>query len=402
MLELYGKYTSATVYSDIIDESAISQIIELCSSIVSKDEKVRVMPDVHAGKGCTIGTTMTIKDKAIPNVVGVDIGCGMETVVLDEDYLDYKALDELIYKRIPSAMCIRKAPHSYFSKIDLKELRCFDEIDYDRASKSVGTLGGGNHFIEVDVDDDGRLYLIIHSGSRNLGLQVATYYQKKAYQRLNNSTQNDLDILAKTLAAKGVKNAEIKREIKKRATVKVTDVPKHMAYCEGELFYDYLNDIAVTQRYADLNRKAMIEEIINGLGLSVADSFTTIHNYIDVKNMILRKGAVSAQLGEKLLIPMNMRDGSLICIGKGNEEWNYSAPHGAGRLLSRADAKRTLSLQQFQTEMQGIYTSSVNFATIDESPMAYKPMDVIMENIEPTVSVEKRIRPVYNFKAGGE
>ena len=401
MLELYGKYASAKVFSDLVGENAVSQIIELCSSPVAKDSKIRIMPDVHAGKGCTIGTTMTVTDKAIPNVVGVDIGCGMDTVFFDDENIDFQALDNLIRSRIPSGMAIRGKAHSYLSKIDLADLRCFDEIDFDRAAKSIGTLGGGNHFIEIDRDDDGRLYLVIHSGSRNLGLQVANYYQLEAYARLNNASTGDLKLLATILAAEGKKNSEIKRELKKARDAKTTDIPKHMAYCEGYLFDSYLNDIAIIQKYADLNRKAMADEIINGLGLKVAGSFTTIHNYIDVENKILRKGAVSAALGERLLIPMNMRDGSLICVGKGNEDWNYSAPHGAGRLLSRSEAKKAFTLEEYEAEMQGIYSTSIHLSTIDESPMAYKPMDDIVKNIEPTVSIEKIIKPLYNYKAGG-
>ena len=401
MLELFGKYASAKVFSDLVGENAVSQIIELCSSEVAKGSKIRIMPDVHAGKGCTIGTTMTVTDKAIPNVVGVDIGCGMETVILDEENIEFKKLDDLIRARIPSGTSIRNSAHSQLSRIDLKALNCFEEIDYPRATKSVGTLGGGNHFIEVDRDDDGRLYLVIHSGSRNLGLQVANYYQAEAYAKLNNSTKADLKILAMTLAAQGAKNSEIKREVKKCAATKTTDIPRHMAYCEGELFDAYLHDIAIVQRFADLNRKAMVEEIVNGLSLKVSGSFTTIHNYIDVETKILRKGAISAEKGEKVLIPMNMRDGSLICVGKGNEEWNCSAPHGAGRLFSRSDAKKAFTLEEYEAEMQGIYSTSIHLSTIDESPMAYKPMDDIIKNVEPTVDIEKIIKPLYNFKAAG-
>lgn len=357
------------------------------------------MPDVHAGAGCTIGTTMTINDKIVPNLVGVDIGCGMETILLEEKSVDLEKFDKFIYDNIPSGMNIRKHPHKYSLDVEIDELKCLDNINLNRALKSIGTLGGGNHFIEIDRDDSGNLYIVIHSGSRHLGKEVAEYYQEEAYKQLNHCSKKMLEKVINDLKTSG-RQTEIQNTIDKMKKQVLTDIQKSLAYVSGYLFDDYIHDMKIVQKYAVLNRKAMAYELINGLGLTVKEEFTTIHNYIDTESMILRKGAVSAKKGEKLLIPINMRDGSLICIGKGNEDWNCSAPHGAGRLFSRNQAKKNFTVDEFKTSMDGIYTTSINENTLDECPMAYKTMDDIVNNISPTADIVKIIKPIYNFKAG--
>ena len=401
MLELRGKYNSAKVFTDVIDENAVSQIITLLNQPMSQNQQIRIMPDVHAGAGCTIGTTMTITDKAVPNLVGVDIGCGMETVCIKESFIEVQKLDKLIRAEIPSGFAIRKKIHRYMEKLELLDLYCIDHIDLLRAEKSLGTLGGGNHFIEADKGEDGSIYIVIHSGSRHLGLEVAKYYQEEAYKRLNCCSEEEINSLIAKMKAEG-KEKQIQKELKKLTNTKYTDIPKPLAYTEGDLFEQYIHDMKLVQEYAMLNRQAMMNEIIKGMGLHIKDQFTTIHNYIDTEKMILRKGAVSAKEGEVLLIPINMRDGSLICTGKGNPDWNCSAPHGAGRLLSRGEARATLTLSEFKKQMEGIYSTSVSRDTIDESPMAYKTMDDIVSNIGDTADIEDIIKPIYNFKAGGE
>lgn len=401
MIEICGKFNTAKVFTDVVDESSIAQITQLCNQSFTEGARIRMMPDVHAGAGCTIGTTMTITDKVVPNLVGVDIGCGMETVRLRESHIELAKLDKLIYKAIPSGFSIRQKPHRYAADIDLTTLRCYKDVDTRRGELSIGTLGGGNHFIEADRDNDGNLYLVVHSGSRHLGLEVAKYYQEQAYHQCNGSDQASIDAMIEQLKAEG-RHKEIQKTIKAMKNVKRTDIPKALCYLTGELMQDYLNDMALMQRYAMLNRKAMMDELIRGMGLHVEEQFTTIHNYIDTEAMILRKGAVSAKAGEKLLIPINMRDGSLICVGKGNDDWNQSAPHGAGRLMSRAAAKQSFTLTQFKAEMEGIYSTSVSRDTLDECPMAYKGMEDIVNNIGPTAEILSVIRPIYNFKAGDE
>ena len=401
MIELNGKYASAKVFTETIDPTAVSQIIELCNQPMSKDSHIRIMPDVHAGAGCTIGTTMHITDKAVPNLVGVDIGCGMETVKLKEKHIELQKLDKLIYAKIPSGFDIREKAHRYSEKIDLTKLFCYDHINPIRAERSIGTLGGGNHFIEADKGEDGSIYIVIHSGSRHLGVETAKYYQEEAFRRLNGSSKNDVDALIARMKSEG-REKQIQSEIKKLQNTKFTDIPKHLAYCEGELFEQYIHDMKIVQEFAMLSRQAMMDEIIKGMHLHIAEQFTTIHNYIDTENMILRKGAVSAQAGEKLLIPINMRDGSLICTGKGNADWNCSAPHGAGRLMSRSQAKQSFTVSEFRKQMNGIYTTSVNAQTLDECPMAYKSIDDIVDNIGDTVEINEIIKPIYNFKAGEE
>ena len=401
MIEVSGKYNSAKIFTDVVDQASIAQVILLCSQEFAQGSRIRMMPDIHAGAGCTVGTTMTIRDKVVPNLVGVDIGCGMETVRLRERHLELQQLDKYIRQRIPSGFSIRDKAHRYMEKVDLSALRCYKSVDPLRAEKSLGTLGGGNHFIEVDRDEDGDLYLVIHSGSRHLGLEVANFYQNEAYQRLNGSSKADAEALAAQLKAEG-RDKEIQKALKALKGTKRTSVPKPLAYAQGELFDDYIHDMAIVQQFAALSRQAMVDELLRGLKLHAQDSFTTIHNYIDMEAMVLRKGAVSAKGGERLLIPINMRDGSLICVGKGNPDWNCSAPHGAGRLMSRADAKHSFTVSQFKKEMDGIYTTSVGKSTLDECPMAYKTMSDIVDNIGETARIEKIIRPVYNFKAGDE
>lgn len=398
-----GLYNTAKVYTDVVEDTALGQIKALCDQEFSKGSKIRIMPDVHAGAGCTIGTTMTIGDAVVPNLVGVDIGCGMETIRLRDRHLELEKLDKLIYEKIPSGFAVREKAHKRNDDIDLAQLRCLRPagIHVDRAVRSLGTLGGGNHFIEVDKDQEGYLYVVIHSGSRHLGLEVAGYYQEQAYRSLCGVSRKNIKKLIEKYKRTG-RQQEIQSAVEAMKAQVNTEVPKALAYCRGELMDDYIHDMKIVQRFAMLNRKAMMDELIRGMKLKTEEEFTTIHNYIDTDTMILRKGAVSAKKGEKLLIPINMRDGSLICTGKGNEEWNCSAPHGAGRLMSRRKAKESYTVSQFKKEMAGIFTTSVNARTLDECPMAYKDMDDIVENIGDTAKIDKVIKPIYNFKAGEE
>lgn len=401
MIEIQGKYNTAKVFTDVVDSTSIAQIVELCNQEFAGNSQIRLMPDVHAGAGCTIGTTMTITDKIVPNLVGVDIGCGMETVRIREKHIELQKLDKLIYQKIPSGFAIRQKPHPYLREVDLLQLRCGDHVNILRAEKSIGTLGGGNHFIEVDKDDDGNIYLVVHSGSRHLGLEVAKYYQEEGYKALNGTDERSIAKLITEMKKQG-KQKEIQKEIKRIKNLKQTNIPKHLAYVSDKLFEDYIHDMQIVQHFAALNRQAIMDEMIKGMKLHVEEQFTTIHNYIDTKNMILRKGAVSAQAGEQILIPINMRDGSLLCVGKGNPDWNFSAPHGAGRLMSRAQAKQSFTVSEFKKQMADIYTTSVSKSTLDECPMAYKGMQDILDNITPTADVVKILRPIYNFKAGDE
>lgn len=401
MIELKGKYNESKIFTDVVDEASISQVLLLLNQEFVSGSKIRMMPDIHAGAGCTIGTTMTITDKIVPNLVGVDIGCGMETIRIKEKHTELQKLDKLIYEKIPSGFNVREKTHRYFEEINLEDLYCYKYIDPRRAEKSMGTLGGGNHFIEANKDEEGNIYVVVHSGSRHLGLEVANYYQEEGYKSLNGSAQRDVDALVADLKSQG-REKEIQKSITILKNTKRTNIPKQLAYVSGELFDHYIHDMKIVQRYAKLNRQAMMDEIVKGMKLHVVEQFTTIHNYIDTDAMILRKGAVSAKRGEKLLIPINMRDGSLICIGKGNDEWNQSAPHGAGRLMSRSAAKESFTVSEFKNQMSGIYTTSVNKDTLDECPMAYKGMDDIVNNIGDTVEIIRVIKPIYNFKAGGE
>ena len=404
MQEVKGKYNTAKVFTDVVDEKSLQQIKGLCDQEFTSGAKIRLMPDVHAGAGCTIGTTMTIKDKICPNLVGVDIGCGMETLRIKADSevsrnFNGADLDKIIRKNIPSGFNIRKFPHAFVEQVEWDNIK--GHYNKKRAWLSLGTLGGGNHFIEADRDDEGNLYIVVHSGSRHAGLEIADYYQEQAWRQLNGNAEEDCRKLIDRLKSEG-KEQEIQEKLEELKAQISTDIPKDLAYVSGELFDDYINDMRIMQHFAMLNRKAMIQSISIGLRIKqedIIEQFTTIHNYIDTEKMILRKGAVSAQKGEKLLIPINMRDGSLICVGKGNEDWNCSAPHGAGRVMSRNKARKELSLEEFKAEMSGIWSSTVNLETIDEAPMAYKTMDDIVANIDPTAEIVKVIKPIYNYKA---
>ncbi len=350
------------VFAKTFEQEAYDQVKRLCNHDAYAREKIRVMPDVHAGKGCTIGTTMTISDKVTPNLVGVDIGCGMLTIRLEEKDVDFPELDAVIRAKIPSGFDIHKHQQRDF---DFSDIRCRKSVDLSRAALSIGSLGGGNHFIEAGrAKNSGDMYLVIHSGSRKLGTDVCEYYQKKAVQ------------------SSGKQAGE-----------------RDLAYLTGGDFDDYMNDMAIIQDYARVNRETMAAIIIKEMGLREVDRFQTIHNYIDFKRMILRKGAVSAEENEVLLIPVNMRDGSLLCRGRGNEEWNYSAPHGAGRLMSRTRAKKSIRLEEFRETMKGVYTTSVGNRTLDEAPQAYKSIEEIRAAITDTADIVDVIRPLYNFKA---
>lgn len=365
------------------------------------------MPDVHAGAGCTIGTTMTITDKICPNLVGVDIGCGIETLIIKADSpvsenFDPEKLDKCIRRNIPVGREIRRAGHvhKFVDEIEFDRIRC-RKANIGNARRSLGTLGGGNHFIECDRDEVGNLYIVVHSGSRHLGLEVANYYQDMAWKQLNHTTENEVREAIEKLKAEGRRD-EISALLPGIKEAVCTDVPQSLAYVEGQLFEDYINDMKILQKFAMFNRKAMIDTISVGLRLDkhdIIDQFTTIHNYIDTDAMILRKGSVRALKGEKLLIPINMRDGSLVCIGKGNEDWNYSAPHGAGRVMGRKEARYKLKMEDFEDSMKNVWSSTVCKDTIDEAPMAYKDMSEIVANIEPTAEIVNIIKPIFNFKA---
>ena len=400
MIEIIGKYNTAYCYTDIIDPSAYSQILLTCNYKEFEDCKIRIMPDVHAGKGCTIGTTMTITDKVVPNMVGVDIGCGMYTVALGNADIDLAAFDEIAHS-IPTG---RSVWDGRVEKFDLTELKCYRSLDdAGRLMRSLGTLGGGNHFIEIDADQNDEKYLIIHSGSRNLGTQVARHYQKIAVA-LNRGKEEFLkkkeEIIATYKAQKRKKEIEpALKKLEMEWRRKIPTMPEDLCYLYGEYMADYIHDIDICQQFATRNREKMAEILLGKAGLKAKSAFHTVHNYIDVKEMILRKGSVSAKEGEILLIPINMRDGSLICKGKGNAEWNFSAPHGAGRLLSRSSANESLTMAEYEEQMKGIYTTCVNYSTLDESPMAYKNIEDIVSNIGPTAEIIAHIKPIYNFKA---
>lgn len=394
MLELKGKYNTAKVFTDNVDNETISQVIELLNQDYINDAKIRIMPDCHAGAGCVIGTTMTISDKVCPNLVGVDIGCGMLAIRIAEKDIDLPKLDDVINAYVPAGFSVNDKPLGNFSH--LSDLVA--PADISLAYRSIGSLGGGNHFIELDKDDDGNLWLVIHTGSRHLGLEVAKHYQELAYKQLKDSdVGGKIKAVIADLKAKG-REKEIEKTIQ-ALKMQEPHIPKSLCYVSGQAFKDYIHDMEIVQKHAELNRKYIADIVIEKMGWHVCEEFQTIHNYIDTKNLILRKGSVSARDGEKLIIPINMRDGSLICVGKGNPDWNYSAPHGAGRILSRSEAKDAVGIDEFRESMKGIYSSSVMESTIDESPMVYKPMEEIMKNIKDTVDIVKVIKPVYNFKA---
>ncbi len=405
MKEIIGGYNTAKCFTDTVEDNAIEQIQALCDHPDMEGTVIRIMPDVHAGKGCTIGTTVALKGKVSPFAVGVDIGCGMYTLSLGKGDIDLEAFDEAAHY-IPSGHGVWEGRQERF---DLSELRCFRHLkDSKRLVRSLGTLGGGNHFIEIDEDGEGNRYLVIHSGSRNLGVQVAEHYQniavelamgKEEYYKRRNALIEQYKAegrRAEIQAALKELDREFARESKNSPAV----VMPELCCLYGEFLDDYIHDIDICRRFAARSRELMAEILTSRVGIQGFDGFHTIHNYIDTENMILRKGAISAGAGERMLIPINMRDGSLICIGKGNADWNYSAPHGAGRLLSRTDALLKLTMAEYEREMSGIYTTSVQPDTLDEAPMAYKSMDEIMRNIQPTAEIVSVIKPIYNFKGG--
>ena len=398
MFEIKGKINTAVCYAKVVEDEAIEQIRRMCDYEFTEGSKIRIMPDVHAGKGCTIGTTMTVTDKAVPNIVGVDIGCGMYTVNLGKDDIDFGKLDEAAHF-VPSGMNVWEGRQERF---DLTKLRCYRSLrDTKRLERSLGTLGGGNHFIEVDRAKDGTNYLVIHSGSRNLGKQVAEIYQQLAID-LNKGKETYFkerdDIIREYKAAGRRKEIQAALEAiswnKREATM-----PEDLCFLYGSYLEDYLADVEICQTFAKRNREKIAEVLLERTGMSGTDSFHTIHNYIDTEEMILRKGAIAAHEGEKVLIPINMKDGSVLAVGKGNSEWNYSAPHGAGRIMSRKKAKENLNLDDYKHEMEGIYTTSVNKATLDEAPMAYKSLEDIIDVIKESVTVIDVMKPIYNFKA---
>lgn len=394
------------IFTKNVEQEAVDQIELLLAQDAFKDCKVRIMPDVHAGKGCVIGFTADLGEKVIPNIVGVDIGCGMLCVSLGQTDIDFEKLDNVIRSYVPSGRDVHEGRIIRFD--ELQELKCYRELrDTKRLERSIGTLGGGNHFIEVDVAEDGYKYLVIHTGSRNLGKQVADYYQNLAFELMSGKDElyEEQGRLIKEYKSAGRKSeiqsaiAELHRNFK----AVNPKIPKDLCYLEGKYREDYLHDMRICQKFAYMNRVMIAQIICNHMGWGVdadmPDYFECIHNYIDHDSNIVRKGAISAKYGEKVLIPINMRDGCIIGTGKGNEDWNQSAPHGAGRVMSRTKAKELVSLEEFEKSMDGIYTTSVNQSTIDESPMAYKTLDEIVENIKDTVDVLAIIKPVYNFKA---
>ncbi len=398
MLEIKGKVNTALCYANIIEDEAVEQIRRMCDYEFTEGSRIRIMPDVHAGKGCTIGTTMTVKDKAVPNIVGVDIGCGMYTVDLGKADLDFEKIDEAAHF-IPSGMNIWEGKQE---KFDLQALRCYRELRNTKwLERSLGTLGGGNHFIEIEQGGDGTKYLVIHTGSRNLGKQVAEIYQQLAVD-LNKGKETyfkQRDEIIRTYKEQG-RRKEIQAALEEIAWKKrEATMPEDLCFLYGSWFEDYLHDVEICQRFARRNREKIAEILLERTGMTGSGAFHTIHNYIDTEEMILRKGAIAAHKGEKVLIPINMRDGSILVTGRGNEDWNYSAPHGAGRLMSRTKAKNTLSMEEYREVMEGIYTTSVNEATLDEAPMAYKSLDDIIGVIRESVDITEVLKPVYNFKA---
>jgi len=403
MIEIKGKVNTAICYAKVVEEEALEQIRRMCDYPLTEGSRIRIMPDVHAGKGCTIGTTMTVSDKVCPNIVGVDIGCGMYTVKLADKKIDFKKLDE-VANYIPSGMNVWRGR---IEKFDLEALHCYRQLrDTKRLERSLGTLGGGNHFIEVEVSKDGTYYLVIHSGSRNLGKQVAEIYQQLAVDLHMGKEEffKKRDEIIETYKAEG-RRSEIQdalEELSRNYETQTLTVPPDLCWLYGSFLEDYLHDVKICQEFARRNREKMAEIILEETGMTALDAFHTIHNYIDTDEMILRKGAIAAHKGEEVLIPINMRDGSVLAMGKGNPEWNYSAPHGAGRIMSRTKAKQIIDMDEYKKSMKGIYTSSVNQDTLDEAPMAYKSIDDIIDVISESVDIIDIMKPVYNFKASDE
>lgn len=400
MINIEGKINTAICYANVVEDEAIEQIRRMCDYEFTAGSKIKIMPDVHAGKGCTIGTTMTVVDKAVPNVVGVDIGCGMYTVDLGKEDIDLARVDEAAHY-IPSGMNVWEGRQERF---DLTGLRCYRDLkDTKRLERSLGTLGGGNHFIEIDRSADGTNYLVIHSGSRNLGKQVAEMYQQLAID-LHKGIGEYLearDEIIRTYKEQG-RRTEIQAALKQLKWDKenlAPDMPEDLCFLSGKYLDDYLHDVEICQAFARRSREKMAEILVDRVGLNAGEAFHTIHNYIDTDEMILRKGAIAAHDGEKVLIPINMRDGSILATGKGNPDWNYSAPHGAGRVMSRTKARDTLSMDEYKKTMKGIYTTSVDEKTLDEAPMAYKSLEDIIDVVSEAVDIIEVLKPIYNFKA---
>lgn len=398
MMEIKGQVNTAVCFAKVIEDEAIEQIRRMCDYEFTAGSRIRIMPDVHAGKSCTIGTTMTVKDKAVPSIVGVDIGCGMYTVNLGKVEIDMEQMDAAAHF-IPSGLNVWEGRKEHF---DLLGLRCYRGLkDAKRLERSLGTLGGGNHFIEIDRAADGTKYLVIHSGSRNLGKQVAEFYQRLAID-LNKGKEaffTKRDALIAEYKAAG-RRSEIQAALKElKWETREATIPEDLSFVYGQYLEDYLHDVEICQRFARRSRELMAEIILQRLGIEANNAFHTIHNYIDTDEMILRKGAIAAHKGEIVLIPINMRDGSVLAVGCGNPDWNYSAPHGAGRIMSRTAAKQNLDLDEYRREMAGIYTTSVNEATLDEAPMAYKSLSDIIDVISESVDVIEVLQPIYNFKA---
>ena len=399
-IEIKGRVSTALCYANVVEEEALEQIKRMCDYPMSEGSQIRVMPDVHVGKGCTIGTTMTIKDRVVPNIVGVDIGCGMYTVNLGKIDIDLEKFDDIVYT-IPSGTDVWEGRQE---KYDLTKLLCYRSLkDTKRIQKSLGTLGGGNHFIEIDEAADKTKYLVIHSGSRSLGKQVAEIYQKLAVN-LDKGIGDYLE--AREQIIKSYKEAGRRNEIQNALDElkwvqekQNPSMPEDLCYLSERYLEEYLHDLKICQDFARKNREKMAEIILEKAGIKALEAFHTVHNYIDTDEMILRKGSIAAHKGEKVLIPINMRDGSVLALGKGNPEWNYSAPHGAGRLMSRTKAKENLGIDEYKEAMKGIYTSSVNESTIDEAPMAYKSIYDIIDVIGESVDIIEVIKPIYNFKA---
>ncbi|MBC1391593.1 RtcB family protein [Listeria welshimeri] len=392
MLTLKGKYNEATVYTDNIDDNTIGQIITLCSQPFVKDSKIRIMPDTHGGKGCVIGTTMTIQDKIVPNLVGVDIGCGLYVVKLKPGKLkmSFDKLDKVIRERVPSGS---RTHDKAIDDFDLDDV--IAPIHRGWASRSIGTLGGGNHFIEVNQGSDG-IYLVIHSGSRVLGKEIAEYHQEVAYKKLDGLRKE-----LKVAATKAKKTGSLKMANDFMSDRELVKLDYDLSYVTGSDLENYLNDMEIAQRFAARNRYVMAQIILKAMkwDKAVISSFDCVHNYIDINNHMLRKGATSAQLGEQIIVPLNMRDGSILATGKGNPDWNYSAPHGAGRMLSRSNAKAQISLESYQKAMKDVWTTSVSKKTIDEAPKAYKSARQLLADVEDTMEIQEIIKPLYNFKA---
>lgn len=389
------EFNDTKIFTDNIDHAALGQLHELDKTGVFKGLPVRIMPDVHAGAGCVIGFTAPVGDKIIPNLVGVDIACGMLCVYVGKVDMDYGRLDKVIRENIPSGRNV--GDFSKKTRELIGQLRCFPHLtDMKRLECSLGSLGGGNHFIEIDEDDEGGKYLVIHSGSRNLGKQVAEYYQNLAVKQLR--SVDSARIIAEKKASGNEKDIAAALKALRDSVPKL---PANLCYLTGQSLEDYLFDVKVCTEFAYANRYAMARKIIRHCGLPCdekKDSFTTLHNYIGEDGYI-RKGAICADKGKTVLIPLNMRDGCIIGVGKGNPDWNYSAPHGAGRIMSRGQAKERLRLEEYEDAMRGIYSSTVSYSTIDEAPFAYKPSEEIIELVKDTVDITKIIKPVYNYKA---